>query len=283
MIRKKTLIFGHTISQWLLFIVMLAICIFLISPIIWLFSASLQDNAAIYQSNFAWIPKEFHWSNYAQAWNEAGIGRAFLNTVFVSAIMLIFHLFLCTFAGYVLGKYQFKHRALIITLITMTMMLPQEVTYFPVYSMMRELGLLNSYFGLAMPFFVSGMGVFLMMQFSQYVPTEIMEAARIDGCDEFTIFFKVALPLMLPSISALGILAFTFIWNEYAWARLAASSTDMNTLSITLSMIANNSDSTIQDVVLLAGGVITILPIMILFICFSKNFIESVTKSGLKG
>lgn len=283
MIKKNTTIMGHSITQWALFFVLFVICILLISPIIWLLSASLQNNAAIYQSNFAWIPTEFNWSNYTQAWTEAGIGRAFFNTVWVSAIMLVFHLFLCTFAGYVLGKYNFKYKSLVITLITMTMMLPQEVTYFPVYSMMREMGLLNSYFGLAMPFFVSGMGVFLMIQFSQYVPTEIMEAARIDGCSEWAIFFKVALPLMLPSISALGILAFTFIWNEYAWARLAASSTDMNTLSITLSMIANNSDSTIQDVVLLAGGVITILPIMTLFICFSKNFIESVTKSGLKG
>ncbi len=280
---KKFTLAKRPICQWLLFVFMLLLAIILVTPILWLFSASFQNNADIYKTSFDWIPKTFHIENYVNAWNIAKLGSAFQTTVFVSAIMLCFHLFLCSLSGYVIAKYHFRFKKLILTLIMATMMLPQEVTYFPVYSLMREMHLINTYFGLAFPFFVSGIGVFLMVQFAQYVPTEVIESARIDGCGEWRIFFKIGFPIMIPSVSALAILAFTFIWNEYAWARLAVSSDSMRTLSITLSMLANNSDNVIRTVELLAGGVITMLPVLILFLCFQKNFIESVTRSGLKG
>ena len=271
------------LSQWILFFVLLIISVFLLSPILWLFSASLQDNAQIYMTDFAWIPKQFHLENFQHAWTEAKMNHAFINNTIVSAIMLLFHLFFCTLAGYVLGKYRFKYRSIIVALIMATMMIPQDITYFTVYSMMSKLKLINTHFGMAMPFFVSGVGVFFMMQFSQYVPTETIEAARIDGCGEWTIFLKIALPNMLSSISALSITAFTYIWNEYAWANICSSSDSTRTLSITLSMLSNDTTNKIQTVYILAGGVIAILPIILLFLLFSKNFIESVTRTGLKG
>ena len=280
--QKKSLV-RRSPAQWILFVILLALCLFMISPIVWLFSAALQDNASIYMRDFAWIPKVFNWQNFKTAWVDAKMNTAFGSTAAVSVIMLVFHLFFCTLAGYVLGKFDFKYKPLVVGLIMATMMLPQEVTYFPVYTIMRKLGLLNTYFGMAMPFFISGVGVFFMIQFSQYVPTEIIEAARMDGCSEWGIFFKIALPNMKSSISALAIMAFSFIWNEYAWANLCSSSDRTRTLSITLAMLANDTTNEIQTVVMLAGGVITVLPIILLFICFSKNFIESVTRSGLKG
>lgn len=280
---KKNTLTHHTLPQWILFGVLFLISLIAISPILWLFSAALQDNAAIYMRDFSWIPKTFHWENFKAAWTETKMNYAFVNNVIVSLIMLVFHLFFCTLGGYVLGKYRFKGRNVIVALIMATMMIPQDITYFPVYSLISKLKLINTHLGMAMPFFVSGVGVFFMMQFSNYVPTEIIEAARIDGCSEWEIFFKVALPNMKSSISALGITAFSFIWNEYAWANLCSSSDSTRTLSITLAMLANDTTNKVQTVIMLAGGVIAVLPVLILFFIFSKNFIESVTRSGLKG
>ena len=274
--RKKLL-------SYLYSLILVVIALFMISPIIWMISASFQNNGEIYQSSFQWIPEVFRWENYETAWNVAKIGTALKNTAIVSAIMVIAQLFLCTLAGYAIAKYNFRFKKIIVVFIMATMMLPQEITYFPVYSLMADMHLLNTYIGLALPFFMSGFGVFLMMQFAQYVPNELMESARIDGCREWGIFFRISLPIMKASLSSLAILAFTFIWNEYAWAKLAVSSNAMKTVTITLSMLANNSENQIQTSALLAASVVAILPIMVVFVCFQKNFIESVTRSGVKG
>lgn len=270
-------------KQVLLFLGLFVAALLLISPLVWLFSASFQNNGEIYQTPFRWIPEIFRFENYKTVWVQEHFGSIMLNTVLASILMVSAQLLLCTITGYVLAKYKFKGRKIITVLILSTSMIPQSTTYFSIYPIMGKLGLLNSSLGLSFPFFVSGFGVFLMMQFCRYVPDEMIESAKIDGCNDWRIFFQIAFPLLRPAVASLSILAFTYIWSEYAWARLCTSISEKQTISIALSMLAVNSDGTIKTSEMLAGGVLAIVPVVILFICFQKNFIEGMTRSGIKG
>ncbi|NOU72999.1 ABC transporter permease subunit [Paenibacillus sp. LMG 31458] len=265
------------------FFFMLVIAIILLSPVFWLVSASFQGSGEIFKVPFKWIPNHISLDNYINAWNVGKIGEALWNSICVSLLMLVFHVFLCTFSGYVIVKHSFKYKNILIMFILATMMLPQEITFLPIYNVVKSMGLINSYLGLAIPFFYSGFGVFLMMQFARSIPNEIIESAKIDGSSEFSIFLRIVMPMMRSSMAALSILAFSFIWNEFAWSRIAIISDSMRTLPIALSFLAFSSDNSTNITALLPSSVIAIAPVMILFFIFQRQFIESVASSGVKG
>jgi len=203
------------------------------------------------------------------------MGRPFFVSTVVASITIAAHL-LCTLSGYALGKYRFKFKGIFVMLILATMMLPQELTYIPLYRLMASLNLIDNYIGISLPFFISGVGVFMMMKFSEYIPNELLEASKIDGCGNLKTFFSIGLPLMKPQITTLFILIFTFIWNEFAWARIAVISKEMQTLPIALTELsAFTGDATSTQVFvtdLLAGSVISMAPIIIAFFVFQKYF-----------
>lgn len=270
-------------KDWMYFLLMLAGSLFLLSPVFWLISASFQGSGEIFKVPFHWVPTKFTFSNYINAWNVAHISRALLNSAIASLLMLIFHVFFCTFSGYVIVKYSFKFKNICIVFILATLMLPQEITYLPIYNIVKSLGLINTYLGLTIPFFISGFGIFLMMQFARSVPNEMIESARIDGCNEYSIFLRIAIPMLRPSMAALSILAFSFIWNEFAWARIVIISDEMRTLPISLTFLAKSSDNSSNIPSLLAASVMAMVPVMLLFLVFQRQFIESVASSGVKG
>lgn len=265
------------------YIVISLVTIVMILPLVWLLSASFQGPGEIYKIPFSWIPKEFLFSNYASAWKMGHMGTAFFSSICISLIYIILHLTCCTLIGYVFAKYNFRFKNFWFMIVLLTMMIPQELTFFPIYGITKNLGILNSYFGVVFPFFISGFGVFFMRQFSAYVPNEIIEASEIDGCGNVKSFVFVALPLLKSAIAALTILAFSFIWDEFAWSKLVLSSPDKLSLPIQLSMLALSSTSEVAISELLAASVIAMIPVVILFILFQKQFIESITQSGVKG
>ncbi|QTH42404.1 carbohydrate ABC transporter permease [Cohnella sp. LGH] len=272
--------------SWLDFVYLLgmaAVAFVLLSPVIWLVSASFQGPGEIFKVPFRWIPQHISLENYKNAWEVGQVGRALWNSVSVSVLMLVFHLFLNAFSGYVIVKYSFKFKSLMIVFVLATLMLPQEITFLPVYNLVKSFGLVDSHLGLAIPFFYSGFGVFLMMQFARAIPDEILESARIDGCSEYRIFFRIALPLLKSAIAALGIMAFSFIWNEYAWANIVVLSDQMRTLPISLTFLAKSSDNSVKISALIPASVIAMTPVMLLFFIFQRQFVESVASSGVKG
>lgn len=278
---------ANKLKNVMLFSALIIITTILFLPLLWLLSASLQGPGEIYKVPFNWIPHRFLFENYIRAWTIAKMGRPFFVSTVVASITIAAHLFLCTLSGYVLGKYRFKFKGIFVMLILATMMLPQELTYIPLYRLMASLNLIDNYIGISLPFFISGVGVFMMMKFSEYIPNELLEASKIDGCGNLKTFFSIGLPLMKPQITTLFILIFTFIWNEFAWARIAVISKEMQTLPIALTELsAFTGDATSTQVFvtdLLAGSVISMAPIIIAFFVFQKYFIEGVTKSGIKG
>ena len=265
------------------FLGMTAVALFLLSPVLWLVSASFQGPGEIFKVPFNWIPERISLDNYMYAWEVGHVGRALKNSVIVSVLMLVFHLFFNTISGYVIVKYPVKFKAALVVFILATMMLPQEITFLPVYNVVKSLGLVDSWLGLAAPFFFSGFGVVMMMQFARAIPDEILESARIDGCSEYRIFFQIALPLLKSSIAALGIMAFSFIWNEFAWANIVVLSDQMRTLPLTLTLLAKSSDNSVKISALIPASVTAMAPVMLLFFIFQRQFVASVASSGVKG
>ena len=259
------------------------VALLMVLPLIWLISASFQNQAQVYQVPFRWIPETFYFENYAEAWTLGHMNTAFLSSVCVSLIYIVCHLCFCTIIGFVFAKYKFKGKNILFALVLVTMMIPQELTYFPVYGVVKELHLINSYFGVALPLMVSGMGVFMMRQFCMYIPNEILEAARIDGCGNFKSFVKVGVPLVKPGIASLAVLAFSFIWDEFAWSRLVLNTQDKMTIPIMLTNLISSSTNEVKITAMLAASVIAMLPVVVLFIIFQRQFIESITQAGVKG
>ena len=272
-----------TFSKVIILMIMIAIALLLILPILWLLSASLQGPGEIYKMPFSWIPEVFKFVNYPEAWKYGKLASAFISTTITSVLYIAIHLFVCTITGYVFAKFKFRFKGVCLALIMMTMLIPQEISFLPIYDIVKRLGLIDTYVGLGLPYYVSGVGVFLMIQFAKYVPDEILESARIDGCSSFKTFTRVAVPLMKSGISSLAILAFTFIWNEFTWARIVVNTDKRRTLSIALTMLAKASDQSTKIPELLAASVMSLIPIFIIFFIFQKQFIESVSSAGIKG
>ena len=213
------------------------------------------------------------------------IRDALKSSLIVAFIAVPLHVALNTYIGWVLTKYRFRLKAVMTFLILITMMIPQAVTLFPNYITVKNLGLVDSQLGIAAPFLMSGFGVFLMMQFARFVPNEYLEAARMDGGGDLWIFVRIGVPLLKAAIATLSILMFTFIWNEYTWSHLVINSNDKATLPLALvAMIETTIGQGAANIpVMLAGCVISFLPILVVFLAFQRQFIASVGQTGIKG
>lgn len=273
----------YSVGDIVMFLILFAVALLFIFPILWMLAASFQGQGQIFKMPFNFLPLDGNLDNYRYAWEKGGMGSAFINSLKATALLMIIQVFLSTFVGYVFCKYDFKLKKLCLMLIMMTLMVPGELTYFPVFEIVKNLHLANTSFGLVFPFLFSGFGIIFMRQFADYIPNEILEAARIDGCGHLRTFFLVALPMMKSAISGIAILAFTFIWSEFAWARAIVTKDSAKTLALALTHLAMGYDNFVNYAALTAGGILVMAPILVVFLLFQKNFIESVAGSGVKG
>lgn len=207
--------------------------------------------------------------------------RWYLNSIIIMVLQVASGLFLASIVGYGLAKYKFKGRDFMFILVLMVMMVPVEILILPLYKEMDSLNLIDTYWGVILPFLVPATGVFFFRQFASGLPSEIMESGRIDGCGEFGIFFKLMMPLMLPAYGAMTILLSMGSWNAMVWPMIVLRTTEMQTLPIGLQSLltpyGNNYD------LLLSGAVMSVLPIMIIFALNQKTFIAGMAAGSVKG
>lgn len=207
--------------------------------------------------------------------------RWYVNSVVIMILQVGLGLFLSSLVGYGLAKYRFKGRDTIFILVLMVMMVPVEILILPLYKQVNAFNMINTYWGVILPFLVPATGVFFFRQFAMGLPTEIMESGRIDGCGEFGIFFKLMMPLMLPAYGAMTILLSMGSWNSMVWPMIVLRTTDMQTLPIGLQSLltpyGNNYD------LLLSGAVMSVLPIMLIFLLNQKTFIAGMSAGSVKG
>ena len=205
----------------------------------------------------------------------------FLNSLKITVVQTVLTLFVSAFVGYGFAMYDFKGKNLIFTCVLFVMMIPVEIIMLPLYQLCIDLGLMNSIWGIILPTIAMPMPIFFFRQYLRGIPRDFVDAARIDGCTEYGIFFRIILPLMKPSIASMGIFVGMNSWNSMLWPMLVIRSNDKITLPIGLASLitpyGNNYD------VLLAGAVFAVVPIIILFIMFQKYFISGMTAGGVKG
>ncbi|WP_088103247.1 carbohydrate ABC transporter permease [Halalkalibacter urbisdiaboli] len=275
--------YGKVLS-WVLVIMVGIIAFLAVFPLLSLIISSFRPSSELMRNGITLaVPlDQLNFSNYTHIFTQASsYWTWYMNSILISALTIVLSLFFSSMVGYALAVYDFKGRQFIFILVLLILMVPFEILMLPLYRLMTALGLIDTYIAVILPMVVAPIAVFFFRQYAIGLPKELMESARIDGCTEYGIFFKVMAPLMLPSFAAMAILQGLGSWNNFLWPLVVLRSNSMFTLPIGLSTLltpyGNNYD------VLIAGSVMTVLPVIILFLFFQRYFISGLTVGGVKG
>lgn len=252
-----------------------------IFPFLWMALGSVKTQREILASPPKLLPEHATLENFTKWFQELNFGTYFTNSLIVAVITVLGNIVFCSMVGYALAKMKFAGKNLVFGAVMVTLMVPSVATFVPLFVIVSNLGLSNSYAALILPFLTQPIGVFLMRQFIAGIPDALMEAARIDGAGELRIFFQIILPQCGPAIATLAILTFLSSWNNFLWPLVAAQTDDMYTLPVALSLYSTGQNATNYSV-LLAGAVLIITPILLLFIFLQRYFIEGVAMTGIK-
>ncbi len=255
--------------------------VLLVGPFLWMLLGSFRPNRELKEVPPAWLPESPTLDNYRTLFTELDFPTFFFNSTVVAVAITIGNLIFCSMLGYALAKLHFPGKRLIFALVLGTLMVPGVVTFVPLFVLVSNLGLVNTFPGLIFPFLAGPFGVFLMRQFFQSLPDELIHAARVDGAGEFRIFWSIMLPLCRPALATLGILTFLASWNNFLWPLVVAQSEEKYTLPVALAIYAigeNNSDYGL----LMAGSVAIIVPVLIVFLVLQKHFVRGIAMTGIK-
>ncbi len=258
------------------------ICVMLF-PFFWLLASSLKTPGELGAVPPVWWPAQPQFSSYKTVFQVIPFGRAILNSIIVTVCSTVGILVTSIMAGYVFAKRNFRGKNIIFICVLATMMVPQFVMLIPLYRMMAALHLDNTYPGLILPNLANGFGIFLMRQFIMGIPDELLEVARLDGASEWTILWRVVVPLLRPAAAALVLFAFVFQWNNFLWPLSIVYSQDMSTVVLSLNGLRTYTSSVAFTNIVMAGAAIGILPSVILTLWAQRYFIEGISMTGIKG
>lgn len=264
----------------ILHIVLLFGAMTMILPFLWMISTSLKSLNEVFTFPPTFFGSSIHFENYLRISDRFPFFLYFLNTLKVTVCVVLGQLITSAAAGFVFARLRFRGRDALFTLYLGTMMIPGQVTIIPNFLMMRTYGLVDTHAALIIPALVTAFGTFLMRQFFLTLPMELEDAARIDGCSVFRIFWNIFLPLSKPSLATLGIFVFMGVWNDFL-TPLVYLNTQSN-FTLTLGIAAMQGMYSTDWPVLMAGTFLSIIPVMVVFFCAQDVFIKGVTLSGLK-
>jgi multiple sugar transport system permease protein len=280
--RKRRLPF----SPWHL--VLIPATIVLIFPFVWMIITSIETPAEALHFPPLLTPHQLDFANYPQALQEEPFGRFFLNSAVVAVTTVIGNLVLCSLAGYAFARYRFLGRGLLFVLIMTTLMVPFQVTMIPQFIITKWLGVhllgavgINHIGALILPNAATAFGVFFLRQFFRTLPIEYEEAARVDGASRLTVLWRIVLPLSGPALATLAALTFLDSWNNFLWPLIAITSTNQMTLPLGLAMF--QSAHSIEWTHLMAGNMMSLVPMLIIFFAAQRYFVRSVAATGLSG
>lgn len=268
------------LTDLLAYLLLLAGSLIVALPFFYAISTSLKSMYEVFAIPIQWIPKVIRWENYVVPFTTRPLARQFLNSVLVSTCVTLLNVATCTMAGYSFAKFRYQGRDLLFLGVLATLMVPIQVILVPLFVLVKNLGWLNSYLGLIIPAGTSAFGVFLMRQYFQTVPDEIIEAARIDGAGELRIFFRVVLPLVRPALSALVIFIFMNNWNSFLWPLLVVRTEDMMTLPLGIASFESAYATNFPQ--LMAVSLASTAPVLLAFLLLQRQFIQGMALSGLK-
>jgi multiple sugar transport system permease protein len=261
-------------------IVLVALAFAFVVPILWMTTTSFQAGEKMSQLTTEWIPTVWHPENYPNALSRAAFGRYFLNSGIISFAVMAGNLVFCTLAGYGLAKFHFPGAKLILLLILSTLMLPLEVTLIPTFLVVHKFGWLNSYQGIIGPLLVDAFGVFLMRQAIVSIPTDYLEAARIDGAGELRILWRIVLPQCKPALAVLAVFSFRDSWDQFLWPLTVVSVDQMRTYPLGLVQFGDDYGNPPTEQMAIA--VIATIPVFLFFALLQRAFTRGFGLSGLK-
>ncbi|ACZ22037.1 carbohydrate ABC transporter membrane protein [Sanguibacter keddieii DSM 10542] len=250
-------------------------------PFVWMYLGSVKTQQELLRRPPTWWPETFTWENFTAWFGRLDIATYFVNSVVVALFTVLGTLLFCSMVGYALAKLEFAGKRIVFALVLVTLMVPGVVTFVPLFVVVSKLGLVSTYAALILPFLAGPLGVFLMRQFIQEIPDALLEAARIDGASEVRIFAGIIMPLCGPALATLAILTFLGSWNNFLWPLVVAQSEDMYTLPVALSLYSVGQNSTNYGV-LLAGSVLVITPVLLLFVALQRYFTQGIAVTGIK-
>ncbi|MEM1273470.1 MAG: carbohydrate ABC transporter permease [Pseudomonadota bacterium] len=253
--------------------------VLMVMPIAYMISTSLKWPFEVYELSL--IPEEPHLQNYARVLEDGRFFSWFINSLIIATITTISNLFFDALVGYTLCKFTFRGRYIVFIAILSTLMIPTEMLVIPWYLMSQSLGWLDSYWGIMFPGLMTAFGVFLMKQFFETVPDDFLEAARIDGLNEFQIWWQVAMPMVKPALAALAIFVFLGNWTAFLWPLIVTTDTALYTLPVGLASFGDEAD--VQWELIMTGAAISTIPTLIFFLIFQRFIIRGVVMAGLKG
>jgi multiple sugar transport system permease protein len=269
------------VARLVLYAALIAGLVVMIGPFLWMALSSFKPEAEIRANPPTFWPESPTGGSYQVLFDRLDFPTYFTNSVVVAVLTTVGNLLFCSAAGYALAKLHFPGKRLLFLIVLGTIMVPSIVTMVPLFVVSSNLNLVNSLAGLILPFLAQAFGVFLMRQFILSIPNDLLEAARIDGAGELRIYWQIVLPLCKPALATLGILTFLASWNNFLWPLVAATTEDNYTLPVALALYAIGENQTRYDL-LLAGSVVIVLPVLIVFIALQRYFVRGIATTGLK-
>lgn len=252
-------------------------------PLAWMLLSSVKSPQELMQTPPSWWPEQPSLDAYRTVFEMLPFGRAFGNSFLVAGVATLSVVVTSVLAGYAFAKYRFKGRDTLFWVLVGTMFLPPVVMLVPLYWLVSQLGLSDSYLGVMLPWLANGFGIFLMRQFIADVPDELIDAARLDGAGEARIVRTVVAPLVMPAVVTLSIFAFVFYWNNFLWPLSILQTTEKFPVVLMLSQLLSYSTSVQYQNVVMAGAAVASIPTIVLFLLTQRVFVAGIARTGVKG
>jgi multiple sugar transport system permease protein len=275
--RGRSVTAGRAVAYLLLVAAAAAVLV----PFLWMVSASLKRDNEVFTVPVQWIPKSFQWHNFSDIWTQIPLSTYLKNTVFLSTVITLLQVLTGSFAAYGFAKVRFRGRDTLFVAYLATIALPWQAYMIPQYIMMQKAGLTDTYWSLILLQAFGAFGVFLMRQYYLTIPDELCEAARVDGLSEYGIWARIILPLSKPALASLALLTFVNTWNDYMGPFIYLTSNDHWTIQLGLQSFVGQFDS--EYAMMMTGSVLSVLPILVVFLVGQRYFIRGIATSGMKG
>jgi alpha-1,4-digalacturonate transport system permease protein len=271
---------GLKLGDAAVWVLLVAGALVMLFPIYWMFATAIRPVDALFNGKFDLIPNDFVWSNFVTSWNKLPFEVYYVNSIAIALIAVVVTVFINLLAGYTFGKYEFWGRDVLFFMLLATLMIPIQVIMVPEFFVVAKLGWVNTWWGVLVPRAAEAFGIFMVRQFMVSIPDELIEAARLDGAGEFEIFRKIILPNSWPVIAVLTIFTFMWRWNDFSWPLVVLHGPSSYTVPLGLNLMKGLYFTDWTG--LMSMALVSILPMLLIFVFFQRYFVQGIAGSGMK-
>ncbi|MGH8063166.1 MAG: carbohydrate ABC transporter permease [Pseudoxanthomonas sp.] len=260
---------------------LLVLAVVSLAPLLWMLSVSFMQTGEAAHFPPPLLPLHMTLDNYRELFVRAGMGRFLFNSFLISSCVMLLSVLFNTLAGYAFAKLRFKGRDRTFRTLLAALVIPAQVAMMPLFLLLKQIGLVNTYMGAIVPGMAAIFGIFLVRQYARSIPDELLEAARIDGAGEWRIFFQIVLPALKPILVTLAIFSFLGAWNDFMWPLIVLSDESLQTLPVALASLSREHVTDYE--LMMAGSVVTVVPVLLLFLVLQRYYLQGLLLGSVKG